>query len=53
MIQETSPRPLTPEEARARGRRNLAIALGLLAFVALVFLVTVFHLKGSVAERPF
>ena len=45
--------PLTPEEAKARGRRNVAIALGLLAFVALIFLVTVFQMKGAVIERSF
>ena len=52
MTEQTPPTPLTPEQARARGRRNLAIAFGLVAFVVLIFLVTVFQLKGSVLERP-
>ena len=41
-----------PEAAAARRRRNVVLALGLLAFVALVFVITVVHLGGSVAARP-
>lgn len=40
-------------EARARRGRNIALALGLVLFVLLVFVVTVVRLGGSVAERPF
>jgi hypothetical protein len=39
--------------AKARRGRNIAIALGLIAFVVLVFVVTVVRLGGSVANRPF
>ena len=34
---------------RARTGRNIALALGLIAFVMLVFIVTIVHLKGNVA----
>lgn len=44
---------LTPEETRARKRRNAAIGWLLVAFCLLVFLITLAHLGGSVAERPF
>ncbi len=37
---------------RARRGRNLAIALGLVGFVVLVYLVTVFRLGGNVLDRP-
>ncbi len=33
---------------KARQGRNIAIMLGLLAFVALVFIVTITHLRGNV-----
>ena len=39
--------------AKARRGRNIAIALGLVVFVVVVFLVTVFKLQGNVANRPF
>ena len=32
--------PLTDEQAQARSRRNVAIALGLVAFAALMFVIT-------------
>jgi len=34
--------------AKARRRRSLALALGLIAFVLLVFIVTIVKLKGNV-----
>lgn len=40
------------DEKRARNRRSLAIALGLVAFVVLVFVVTIVRLGGNVADRP-
>ena len=40
----------TPEAAKARRRRSLAIALGLVAFVALIFVVTLVKLGGNVLE---
>ncbi len=38
---------LAPEETAARHRRNQAIALGLVIFIVLVFLVTVLRLSGN------
>lgn len=43
---------LTPEEERKRNQRNWAIAGILLAFVVLVFWVTVVKLGGNIAHRP-
>ena len=40
---------LTPEELKARKRRNIAIALGLVAFMALVFVTTLLRLQANVA----
>lgn len=42
---------LTPEEKRKLSQRNWAIAAMLLAFVALVFIVTVVKLGGNIAQR--
>ena len=39
---------LTPEELKARKRRNMAIALGLVAFMALVFVTTLLRLQANV-----
>ena len=41
------------EFAKARRGRNIALALGLIAFVIIVFVVTVVRMGGSVANRPF
>jgi hypothetical protein len=51
---ETTPlaSPENPAAARARRGRNLAIALGLVGFVVLVYLVTVFMMGGNVLDRP-
>lgn len=43
---------LTPEELAARKRRNVIIALGIAAFVALVFAITLTQLQAGVLERP-
>ncbi len=49
-------KPLTPAErdaARAAQRkRNIAIALGLVGFIILVYVVTVLKMGGAVANRP-
>jgi t-SNARE complex subunit (syntaxin) len=37
---------------KARNGRNIALALGLVIFVILVFVVTVVRMGGSVADRP-
>ena len=45
--------PVDPEAARkARRNRNIAIALGLVAFMVIVYLVTILRMGGYVAERP-
>lgn len=44
---------LTPEEQKKRKQRNAAIALGLSAFIVLVFLVTIFRIGGDIASRSF
>lgn len=44
-------RHLTPEEMTARSRRSLAIAGALVAFVILVFGVTVLNLKRNLDAR--
>jgi len=43
----------SPEAARARRRRNIVIALGLVAFAVLTFIVTIAKLGGHVADRTF
>ena len=40
------------DAARARRGRNIAIAIGLVGFVVLVYLVTVFRMGGNVINRP-
>jgi len=40
---------MTPDELKARKRRNLWIALSVAAFVLLVFLITVTKLKAGMA----
>jgi hypothetical protein len=39
---------LTPEELKARKRRNLWIALSIAAFVVLVFLITMAKVKDGI-----
>ncbi|MGE0044970.1 MAG: hypothetical protein AB7J28_03350 [Hyphomonadaceae bacterium] len=43
---------LTPEEERARKRRNMWIALSLIAFMALIFIITLAQLRAGVLDRP-
>lgn len=38
---------------RARRGRNIALAVGLVVFVVLIFIVTLVHLGANVANRPF
>ena len=49
-------KPLTPAEREAarvaRNKRNIAIALGLVGFIILVYVVTVLKMGGAVANRP-
>lgn len=39
---------LTPEELKARTRRNRAIAVGLIAFMVLIFVITMLRLQANV-----
>jgi hypothetical protein len=43
--------PLTPEQLRARKRRNVAIAWGLVAFMVLVFVSTLLNLQRNIRAR--
>lgn len=43
---------LAPEQEKARRRRNLWIALALVAFMVLVFVITLAQLRGGVMDRP-
>lgn len=50
---DTTP-PIDPAAAaKARRGRNIAIALGLVAFIVIVYAVTLIRMGGYVAERPF
>jgi hypothetical protein len=43
----------SPEFRKARSGRNIALLIGLLAFVALIFVVTIARLGGNVASNGF
>jgi hypothetical protein len=43
---------LTPEELKARKRRNLWIALSVAAFIVLVFAITLTQMQANVLDRP-
>lgn len=47
-------RPPVEDEAAAKARRgrNIAIALGLVAFVIIVYVVTVVRMGANVIDRP-
>jgi uncharacterized membrane protein len=49
----SDPRDEAEAFTKARRGRNIAIALGLVVFVILVFAVTIVRLGASVAERSF
>ena len=40
---------MTPEELKQRKRRNIAIALGVVAFIVLVYVVTILRIGGSLS----
>lgn len=44
----SDPKFESPEARRARSGRNIAMLIGLLAFVALVFIITIAKLGGNV-----
>ncbi len=43
---------LTPEQEKARKRRNVWIAVSLFGFMVLVFLITLTQMKAGVLNRP-
>jgi hypothetical protein len=43
----------TEAAMKARRGRNIALALGLVLFVVLIFVVTIIRLGGNVADRTF
>lgn len=43
---------MTPDELKARKRRNLWLAVAIGAFVLLVFLITLVRLQAGVLDRP-
>ncbi len=45
------PVPLTPEQAKARRSRNIAIALTLAGLVVLFFAMTIVRLGGNALDR--
>ena len=51
MTQRPVPFNESPEAAKARRRRNVAIALALVGFIVLVFLVTIIRLGANVGTR--
>jgi uncharacterized Tic20 family protein len=49
----SDPKDESAAARKARGGRNWAMLVGLLAFVALVFIVTITRLGGNVATHGF
>lgn len=45
--------PLTPEQAAARGKRNIALALVLIGLMVLVFFITLTNMKPGTFNRPY
>jgi hypothetical protein len=43
-----APHRLTPEAQKKRAQRSVAIALGLAAFMLVVFLVTILKISGNI-----
>ena len=46
-------RQLTPDEVKARAKRNLAVAWALAFMVVIFFIVTLVQLSGNVAQDKF
>jgi len=49
---EQTPAPVAVDARAAQKRRNTVLALTLIGFVVLVFLITVVQLRGGVLQRP-
>ncbi|MGD1934898.1 MAG: hypothetical protein ACFB0Z_10425 [Candidatus Phaeomarinobacter sp.] len=50
---QTAPVTLTPEQQARLRRRNIAVALSLIAMVGLFFAMTLVRLGGNVADRTY
>lgn len=50
---ETATVTLTPEQQARLRRRNIVVALGLVAMVGLFFAMTLVRLGGNVADRTY
>ncbi|WP_150131452.1 hypothetical protein [Caulobacter mirabilis] len=54
---ETPPPPAPPVDQaaldKARRGRNIAIAVGLVAFIVIVYAVTLIRMGGNIGARPF
>jgi hypothetical protein len=48
----TPAKPQPTEAEKARAKRNLTLALLLIGFVVLIFVVTLVRLKAGVLDRP-
>ena len=46
-----APKYLTPEQLAARNKRSLWIALGLVAFIVLIFTTTFMRMQANLAAR--
>ena len=45
--------PTAAEADKKRKQRNVAIALSVVAFVVIIYLVTIMRIGGAVVERSF
>jgi hypothetical protein len=52
MTEPTQPPQEGEDWAKARRGRNIALAIGLILFVVIVFAVTLVRLGANVADRP-
>lgn len=48
----SDPQRETEEFAKARKRRNLVLGLGLVAFIVIVYVVTLVQMGGAIVNRP-
>lgn len=50
------PKPISPEEAKARNSRNMILAVSIVGFMVVIFLVTVVRMSenmpGAATEAP-
>lgn len=51
MVRDDKGLILTEEQVRRRRQRNIAVALSLFALIVLFYVITIFKLGGTVAQR--